>query len=280
MQTPTTTARAGNPRVSPTAYATAGAWAHYGFPNAELFADYRSRAFFLPLHYGARVLRPLAPATGCFPRYLYWRHRWFDAYLEQAAPRLAIEIGAGLSARGISYAGAHEACNYVDYDLPGMVATKRARLAKMQLPANYALRAGDVLAPGLGSELTAPGADGVAVLSEGLVDYFDIDAKTRAWTHIAQMLERLGGGRYLFEIYPRDRLALYGPAAPLFMAALRRLTGHDITSHLLATSSEALAQVGRCGFRDARVIDPATLVDPGDDVPAAYRPFELIEARI
>ncbi len=271
---------AGNPRVALTAYATAGAWAHYGFPQAQLFDSRRGRALFWPLHYGCRALRPIVPAAGWFSRYLYWRHRWFDSWLQQTAPALAIEIGAGLSARGLNYADGHANCEYVDYDLPAMAKAKQARLAGLALPANFALRAGDLLDATLGHELNAPGAGRVVVLTEGLIDYLDGHGKRRAWRHIAALLKRLGGGRYLFEIYPRDRLEVFGAAAPIMLTALARLTGHDMTRHLLADSSQALDMLEHCGFRRAAVVAPPTLDDPDDQPPAAYRPFELIEAEI
>ena len=70
MAQPDTTA--GNPRVSLTGYATASAWAHFGFDYADWFDSRRGRALFLPLHYGCRALRPIAPAAGAFSETLYW----------------------------------------------------------------------------------------------------------------------------------------------------------------------------------------------------------------
>lgn len=269
---------AANPRVSLTAHATAGIWAHYGFDNAELFATHRGDFLFRLLHTSGRVLRPVSPAAGWFTRHMYWRHHWFNTWLEQAAPELAVEIAAGLSARGLNHASSNPRCQYVDYDLPGMVKAKRKRLNTTTLPANYTLADGDLLAPGLGHELCAPPNGPVVVMTEGLVDYFDTQGKRRALTHIAELLERLGGGRYLFEIYPRDRLATFGKVIPVFLSVMRHLTGDDMASHLFADSNAAIQMLRECGFSHARVIDPVTIDDPQGKVSPAYRPFEMIVA--
>jgi hypothetical protein len=48
----------GNPRVSLTGYATAAAWAHFGFEHADWFQSRRERALFMSLHLGCHALRP------------------------------------------------------------------------------------------------------------------------------------------------------------------------------------------------------------------------------
>lgn len=271
---------AGNPRVSLTAYATATIWAHYGFPNAELFTSRRGSALFHMLQGSSRAMQTLSPAARWFTRYLYWRHHWFDIWLQQTAPELAIEIAAGLSARGLNYAASNPGCRYVDYDLPNMIKAKNKRLTRVQLPDNYKPSAADLLAPGLGDELAAPATGPVSVITEGLIDYLDTGNKETAWTHIAELLSRLGGGRYLFEIYSRERLASLGPSVPVFLSAIRHLTGDNMAKHLFPDSNAALELLQQCGFSQVEVIDPAGLADPQDDVPPEYRPFDLIEAKV
>ena len=269
---------AGNPRVSLTGYATASAWAHFGFEHAQWFSTLRGRALFLPMHLGCRALRTVAPAPGAFTETLYWRHYWFSEWAKSQAPGLAIEIGAGLSTRGIAYAQRHADMHWVDYDLPDMVRAREKMLAAHDLPANYTLEAGDLLAPHLGAALAAPNNARVIAMTEGVTDYLDRDEKQRAWQAIASLLKRLGGGRYLLEVHPRDRIERFGPAARLVLDALRRISGRDMLDQLCADTDEAIALLKSSGFANARVLPESELADAGRAPPPAERAFALIEA--
>lgn len=271
---------AGNPRVSLTGYATASAWAHFGFEHADWFQSRRGRALFLPMHLGCRALRPLLPAAGAFTETLYWRHLWFSQWAAVQSPALAIEIGAGLSTRGIAHAQRRPDMRWVDYDLPDMVCARRRMLAGHELPRNYTLDTGDLLAPGLGAMLTAGGDGPVIAMTEGVTDYLDQREKQRAWQHIAALLKRLGGGRYLLEVHPRDRIASFGLAAPVLLDALRRISGRDLLGQLCASTDEAIALLENSGFARARVLPEAELVDADHAPPPEYRPFVLIEAKV
>lgn len=268
----------GNPRVSLTGYATASAWAHFGFEHAEWFQTRRGQALFVPMHLGGRALRRWLPVAGVFTDTLYWRHRWFSEWAAAQSPTLAIEIGAGLSTRGIAHAQRHPDMRWVDYDLPDMVRARRRRLSRRDLPSNYTLAAGDLLAPGLGAALTAPADGPVIAMTEGVTDYLDRSEKQRAWRHIAALLERLGGGRYLLEVHPRDRIAQFGLAAPVLLDALRRISGRDLLGQLCANTDDAIGLLKDSGFATARVVPEAELTDSGHAPPAELRPFALIEA--
>lgn len=276
-ETPTT---AGNPRVSLTGYATASAWAHFGFAHAHWFETWRGRALFLPMHLGCRALARVAPGPGAFTETLYWRHRWFSAWAEHQAPALAMEIGAGLSTRGIAHAEDHPATYWLDYDLADMVQARRQMLAGRVLPANYRLETGDLLDCELGADLAAPAAGHAIVMTEGVTDYLDHEEKRRAWQNIAALLARLGGGRYLLEIHPRDRLAAFGPAAGIMLDALRRISGRNMRRQLFANTDEALAMLERCGFARTRVLPDGELADARQTPPPAQRAFVLIEAEV
>lgn len=276
----------GDARIALTAYATASVWAHYGFEYADWFDSRRGRALFWPLHTACRTLRRVAPGPGAFTETLYWRHRWFSAWAMAQAPALAIEIGAGLSTRGIAYARRNPDCRWVDYDLPGMVAARRARLAGRELPPNYSLEAGDLLASNLGASLAAPVAESTAgsatgatiALTEGVIVYLDKTEKQRAFHAVATLLGRLGGGRYLLEVYPRDRLAGLGPTTRAMRGALHRISGRGLGAQLFADADEALALLQACGFARARVLADVDLEDAAQAPPECYRPFVLIEA--
>ena len=275
----TTHSSAGNPRVSLTGYATASAWTHFGFEHAQWFSTLRGRALFLPLHLGCRALRRFAPGPGAFTETLYWRHHWFSEWAARQCPGLAIEIGAGLSTRGIAHAARNPQMHWVDYDLPDMVHARANMLASRDLPANYTLEPGDLLAPGLGAQLTAPSRGSVIAMTEGVTDYLDRNEKPRAWQNISSLLKRLGGGRYLLEIYPRDRIAAFGPAAGVVLDALRRISGRNMLSQLCSSTDEAIGLLENNGFSRARVLPESELADAGRAPPPSQRAFVLIEAQ-
>ena len=260
--------------------ATASAWAHYGFDYADWFDTARGRALFTPLHAFCRGLRPVAPTLGAFTDSLYWRHYWFSTWTERQAPALAVEIGAGLSTRGIAYAERHRDAVWVDYDLPDLAAARRRLIGDRPLPANYRLAAGDLLDTRLGAELAAPESGPTVVLTEGVVDYLDSNEKRHAWTNVAQLLERLGGGRYLLEVHPRAYLMRFGVAARVMLAALQRITGRDIQAQLFDTPDTALRLLRDCGFRRARELPEAELADADRALAPERRAFALLEAEI
>jgi len=195
------------------------------------------------------------------------------------SPALAIEIGTGLSTRDIAHAQRHPDMRWVDYDLPHMVRARRRMLAGHELPRNYTLATGDLLARGLGPTPTAGGDGPVIAMTEGVTDYLDRREKQRAWQHIAAQLTRLGGGRYLLEVHPRDRVAHFGPAAAILLDALRRISARDLLGQLCASAGEAIDLLINSGFAHARVLPEAELSDADRAPPPKYRPFSLIEAK-
>lgn len=262
----------GDPRISPTAYATAAAWAHYGFAEAEAWDSRRGRAMLGALRFGTWALSPILPALAPGEALLYWRHYWFSAWVARITPSLAIEIGAGLSTRGLAYARAHPKMSWHDLDLPGMIATRRALPADLP-PANHHLAVGDLLDERLGAHIAAPTQGPVVALTEGVVDYLNRDAKQRAWAHIAALLKRLGGGRYLTEVYPLRQFAPRGPGA-----ALARRWAARPGSTLCYHEDQALAGLEAAGFARARVLPDTELPGVAYGPRGSQRAFCLLEA--
>lgn len=269
-------AERGNPNISPTAYATAAAWARFGFPESARFDTRRGRAMLAAVDIAGLGLGRFFPAMAAGVDLLYWRHRWFTDWAEYHAPRVAIEIGAGLSARGVVHARAHPETTWHDFDLPGMVRARRRRMAGLTLPANYHLADGDLLDPDFGRSVADADAGGRAIaMTEGVIEYLRPAAKQRAWQHIAALLARLGGGRYLCEIYP---LAQFTDGSGLAGRA-RRLAVHY--SHTLCRhEDDALEGLVAAGFRHARILPEHELAD-ADRAPApTHRFFRLVEAEL
>jgi hypothetical protein len=137
----------GNRRVAPTAYFTAQAWIAAGFPNAELFDTPEGRLLFGSARRLIGHLGRIAPSLPWHLEFLYLRHRAFEARLRELEPTFVLEVGAGLSSRGLTLARQWPDTIYVEVDLEGVVLEKNRRLTTTPLPENYSLAACDLLDP-------------------------------------------------------------------------------------------------------------------------------------
>lgn len=274
---------AGNSRIAPTAHVTAQTWRRAGFPGAEAFDTWTGRVGYDALRLGLMPMRWLGQPAGHFLAFLRLRHHWIGQCIRQQSPNLLFDVGAGLSARGLTLARAFPAMRVVEADLPGMVAAKRRRLAGVALPANYRLVPADLLADDFGDSLrTAAGHSrgGAMAITEGVTDYLGFDDKPRAWSNLHGLLAGFGGGTYLTDINPRARARSLGVAVPLFLQMLGRLTGGDFGDRLFEHEQAAAVALEQAGFTDVQVVDVATLDNGGLPMPGAGRFFELLKARV
>lgn len=173
-------------RISPTAYYTAQIWSDLGFPHAALFATRRGRLF-------VSAYRALARLTGrpgdrdLLVRTLFNRHSTLDAAVLAERPDRLVELGAGLSPRGIACAVDH-AVDSVDVDLPAVLAHKRRLVARhadplvaAELDRRWRTVPLDVTAPDFSAQLSEllEGSTRPVVVAEGLIGYFADPIKLR-----------------------------------------------------------------------------------------------------
>jgi O-methyltransferase involved in polyketide biosynthesis len=182
-------------KIAPTAYYTAYVWHHLGMPHGRLFATPLGRSLFWTFRLGGEGAIGLVPGVPSMVQYLELRHRWIESALEEERPDVVVEIGAGLSRRGVTWA-ADRSVRYFEVDLPAMIAKKRELLAKRAKPALRARLSGrlthvscDVLSPSFEGELAkmVKGAERPVVIAEGLLGYF-------APEHRAQLARSIAGG--------------------------------------------------------------------------------------
>ncbi len=122
----------GNQRIGIPAYFTSHAWVEAGFDYADLFETKQGRLMFKALEPVMRLFGFLGPAVRLHNEYLFVRHFAHEARLRQIRPSCIVEIGAGLSPRGIAFASADPDLRYIEVDLPNMVAAKRSALGDFQ----------------------------------------------------------------------------------------------------------------------------------------------------
>lgn len=183
--------------IAPTAHYTAWVWRHLGLPYAELFSTAKGAALFYGFRLSGEWIAAVLPGIPSMVDYLAQRHFAIDHALAQAAPDRVVELGAGLSRRGVTWAADH-GVSYVEVDLPHMVAEKQARI-----PAPLRARLGgrlrhvthDVLADDFDARLgeLLEGAERPVVVAEGLLGYFPLDQRLKIVAAARRALSQAGG---------------------------------------------------------------------------------------
>lgn len=198
-------------KIGPTAHYTAYVWHRLGMPYAEHFATPLGARLFWSLRAAGEWLVALSPTLPSMPQYLELRHRLIEHELTRLRPDRVVELGAGLSRRGLTWAVDH-GVRYTEVDLPHMVAAKEQRIAALPgaLPERARRRldhvARDVLAPDFPQwlEQQLAGAEQPVVIAEGLLGYFEPEERARLARSIAAALRRAGGGSFLCDLRARE----------------------------------------------------------------------------
>lgn len=274
---------AGNQRIAPTAHFTAQMWLRAGFPNAGAFDTLTGRAIWGAVTAYVKTVGRLSPPPVRYHNdYLVIRHTVYEERLRELDPTYVLEVGAGLSPRGLTFAEARPDLRYVEVDLPNMAAAKRAALGARALPANYHLGPADLLGTDFAASLpAAPRAgDRIVIITEGVCDYLDMAEKETAWRNLAGFLRDAGGGVYLSEVHARDRFDRYPRGARLYTTLLGALVGASFRDRLFPTLADAEAMLRTCGFDHAGALDIERLNSTSLRPPLGACPWRLVEARV
>jgi O-methyltransferase involved in polyketide biosynthesis len=274
----------GSDAISPTAHYTGHVWGRNGLSHPAL-STLEGRIFFDALAPAMFASRRLGGPT--LEGMLLARHRIIDRLLSDAidAGRVAqvIEVAAGMSPRGWRFVQRYgEALTYVEADLPEMAERKRRALDEAgSLGESHRVVALDALS-NEGPESLATVAEqldraaGLAIITEGLLTYFDQDDVLGMWRRFAGELGRFSHGLYLADMRldQPDRAA----AERVFTTLLSTFVSRQVHTHF-PDEDAAAAALRDAGFAAARLHradrHPAA-GDAGRD-PAAAR-IHIIEA--
>jgi O-methyltransferase involved in polyketide biosynthesis len=214
------------------------------------------------------------------------RHRLIDLRLEQAIEAgevsQIVEVACGLSPRGWRFAQHYgDAITYVEADLPGMLANKRRILSALggETTHHYTREINALADHGPTSiDAICAGLDptkGTAIITEGLVNYFDRETVVAMWRRFARALERFPYGVYYSDLILRE--ANTGSLVTGFAWLLSAFVRGKVHLHF-TTPSEATAALATAGFR-ANLLDPRDLEHdlPGLERAGAAR-VKIIEA--
>ncbi|PRP95127.1 class I SAM-dependent methyltransferase [Enhygromyxa salina] len=219
-------------KIGPTAHVTAYAWYQLGLPYSHLFTTREGAAMYW-IFRGATEPAIRAFKLPSLLDYLEFRHRMLDTQLDAMAPDRIIELGAGLSHRGVTWALDH-GVRYTEIDLPHMSAAKRGMFdtapGRVRLALRddaLELRSTNILAPGFADELAelVAGAERPVVISEGMIDYFAQSDREALLHNIASGFRKAGVlGHYLTDLQRGDRERKVGTAAKVMRQAIKLAT--------------------------------------------------------
>jgi O-methyltransferase involved in polyketide biosynthesis len=245
-------------RISPTAHYTGFVWYRNGLSHPA----FATRAGWLLF----QILRPANAGyalTGgpTLEQMLLARHRLIDHLLERdlESGRIGqvVEVAAGLSPRGLRFTERYPDLVYVEADLPDMVARKRSVLARAGARPGHHLIEVDALAdagPTSLGEATAGLLDptrGTAVITEGLLSYFDRAAVEGIWARVVRFLRGFPEGLYLSDMHLSGEVrGVRGHRA--FQVALSLFARGNVHIHYRDPDSCAAA-LRTAGFEEAAV---------------------------
>lgn len=195
--------------ISPTAHYTGYTWFAHGMSHPALVTP---QGHFM--HTALKPLRGLALLTGAptLQAFLLARHRVIDLLLSQAIAEgrvsQVIEVAAGLSPRGWRFKQAHgDKLHYIEADLPDMAQRKRDLMqgAGLLTPGHEVVTLDALTDTGPASlNALADKLDpqrGTAIITEGLLNYFDTPTVIAMWQRFGRVLNRFPEGLYLSDLH-------------------------------------------------------------------------------
>jgi hypothetical protein len=272
-------------RIGPTAHYTAFAWHKLGLPYATAFATPRGRALYWAFKLAGEWTLQVHPHRPSMLQYLGYRHRMIEAALRRANPDRIVELGAGLSRRGITWAADH-GVDVIEVDLPHMVRAKRDAMDALPLAARTAAsrRLRHVSLDLLGPEFPAAlarlldGATRPALIAEGVISYFDFDDRTVLFAAIAAALRRSGGGRFFGDFQTATAQAEVASSAALLRTAIKVATGGRGTRPPFRDLDHARELFLGAGFDELHALRKADFVADDPALAHTMSPATIFEA--
>lgn len=269
--------------ISPTAHYTGYVWLAHGLSH-EAFATRTGRLMYQALRGPNLIAQRVGQPT--LEGMLLARHRAIDLRLAQAIDageiQQVVEVAAGLSPRGWRFRTRYgDRITYVEADLPGMLAHKRRVLGALggETPHHRTVEI-DALAASGPTSIDAICASldlsrGTAIITEGLVNYFDTETMVSMWRRIGEALVRFPNGLYLSDLILRA--GNHGPLVVGFQLLLSAFVRGRVHMHFDSAeeAEDALAAAGLTGV----LLDPRELAFelPGLELPGAGR-VRIVEA--
>jgi O-methyltransferase involved in polyketide biosynthesis len=253
-------------RISPTAYATGYFWYKHGLSHPAL-ATPRGKRLDRPFGLLMKLL-----GGDVFQNLMLARHTAIDALLTRAIDdgrvSQVIEIAAGLSGRGVRMTQKYGArLTYLETDLPHMAALKRRLLADAGLlsPRHQVLTLDALADDGPDSLAQIAGRldpkQGLAIITEGLMNYLDPATAQGVWARIARTLSGFPHGLYLADVYFMQQHR--GLAARVFGGVIQAFVRGRMHIHF-ESAAHGIGLMQAAGFRRAAIHEIRDLEETRD----------------
>ena len=247
--------------LSVTALYTSQAWVSGGFDGADLLATKDAKTVFDVTNLFLGFMRLFRWRMPVLKSSLIQRHAMIDRLVERSSATQIIELAAGLSRRGVSVSKRTEV-EYVEIDLPPMIAKKRALLGRTDAGqavlarSNLHFREADLREASIEESVdtTRP----LCVIAEGLFMYFLAPEQRALWKRIADAMRRAPTASFLFDLVPaceQSKPGLLGRALGWLMKRFTRGKTFEVDAR---TREDVVRELGECGFSDVAMFEPAT----------------------
>ncbi|WP_166265184.1 class I SAM-dependent methyltransferase [Marinobacter caseinilyticus] len=249
--------------ISFTALYTGAVWCRHGLADESL-ATTQGRLLYA-------LMTPLEAASqritgGNIRTFLLQRHRIIDHLADQAIAAEGItqvlEIGCGLSPRGLRLRQRHPQLHMVEADLPDMAARKASRLmATGHLGPHHQVTPIDILAESGDQTLEAvvarvfEPARPVIIITEGLTSYFPLPVIERFWRRLGAVMAERAGSLYLSETYLIPPQPLLRASLNACARVLGRMTSSQVSFHF-ESGEAAETHLLRQGFQQVTAHNP------------------------
>lgn len=250
--------------ISFTAHYTGYIWYSMGISHA-VFATGKGKML-------AKLLHPLESwaekhVGGSMRTTLRQRHRIIDSQLTQLIqqqPDLQIlEIACGLSPRSWNFRQKFPQIDYRELDLPEMAEIKTQALQKLDQQAPQVLTA-DIFTQDFERIFQSfDPARPLAVISEGLINYFDKTLLNKLLQGITEYAQDFKALHYLTDIYPepvKNKLANFIWTSSKLLKVMSR---SSFTFHFI-NPLEVQTFFGNAGFSSVEVIQPTAFFQNND----------------
>lgn len=276
----------GHERIGPTAHYTAYVWRWAGFEGADLFSTWQGAALYWGFFALGEWATRLSPKTPSMRVYLEYRHRLIDAVVAAHEPDVVVELGAGLTRRAVAWALASGGdVQGLEFDLPDMVARKRAALARAPAEVRRALvgrhrvESANVVEPQFAATLRDALCEArrPVVVAEGLLSYLSAPDRAALYGSVGGALG--ADGLFVCDLHTQEGQASVGPAAAVLRTAIRALTRRKNALDRYADADHVGTVMGEAGLQDVTFIDPADHYAAEPRLEGLHSPTHVVTAR-
>lgn len=254
--------------ISFTAYYTGEVWRQHGLSASGLDTPTGRALYWLarPVELFAGTVLGMNNDTMLLQRHLIIDDILHRAIRDEGYTQV-VEIACGLSPRGSRFSADYPQLRYLEADLPGMAEHKRRLLAQEgRLDDRHRVAAINILESETDQAIDRvfarelDPARKTLVITEGLVNYFDLPTVRPFWVRLASALRVFPAGMYVTDLYPDFKWHPVTRFVDTFVKGLSVATRSRVSLHF--RSEDAIRQGFRdCGFDASRVHIPESYYD-------------------